>query len=155
MALDDLTEELEALPQRGRLRLVEAARMLSERSLRATATVSNAWPTYENGEVDAVILLELIAQGAALLGMRLGRHDPASLALLVGMPEVELLVRRVAVGTHLGADIEADRGVGDYLVCRGVVENDTTGDRLVAASIQGIRIPTNQPLPWAGSNDGT
>ncbi len=151
MAFDDLAKELEALPHQGRLRLVDAAEVLSEHSLRVSATVTDRWPTSANGEIDAVVLVELVAQGAALLGLRLGHHAPDSLALLVGLPEVELLVRRVAVGTRLSAEIEADRGIGDYLVCRGIVQDTTTGDRLVTASVQGIRVSADQPLPWSRS----
>ena len=143
--------EVDALPQRGRMRVVESGTYIDEHHIQVEATVSPRWPTVEQGSAKAVVLVELIAQGAALLGMQLGHHAPDSLTLLVGLPEVVLYVPRVDVGTHVVADIKADRGIWDYLVCRGEARD---GDRLLASVVvQGIRLPPDIPPPWAKAND--
>lgn len=100
------------------------------------AMVTERWPTAEEGTVHAAVLVELVAQGAALLGTRLAGAQRERLALLVGLPEVTLEVRRVRVGARLVAAVKVARGSGDYLVCEGVVHEGT--ERLAAVTVQGI-----------------
>jgi len=129
-------DELDRLPQQGRIRLVDAVLERGEASIRVGATVTERWPTAEGGTVHAVVLVELVAQGAALLGMRLTGAQRDRLALLVGLPEVTLEVRRVRVGARLVAEVKVARGSGDYLVCEGVVHEGTA--RLAEVTVQGI-----------------
>lgn len=144
-------DELDLLPQQGRMRLVDAILDRGEARIRVAATVSERWPTAEGGSVHAALLIELVAQGAALLGTQLGGDSGGKLALLVGLPEVTLEVSRVRVGARLVAEVRVARGSGDYLVCEGEVHEGTA--RLAAVTVQGIRLDA-AAAPPAGGHGG-
>lgn len=144
-------DELDRLPQQGRMRLVDAVLDRGEAFIRVGATVTERWPTAEEGSVHAAMLIELVAQGAALLGTRLGGNAEGKLALLVGLPEVTLEVQRIRVGTRLVAEVRVARGSGDYLVCEGEVHDGIA--RLAAVTVQGLRIDA-AAAPPAGGADG-
>ncbi|MBN2192068.1 MAG: hypothetical protein JW751_04570 [Polyangiaceae bacterium] len=130
------------------MRLLDAILERGERFIRVGGTVSERWPTAEGGTVHAVMLVEFVAQGTALLGTQLMRDNEGKLALLVGLPEAVLNVRRIRYGTRLIADVHVARGSGEYLVCDGVVRDGT--DCLATVTLQGIRVPAKGVLAGSG-----
>src|SRR5512145_2734262 len=81
---------LDLLPQQGRMRLVDTILEWADQRICVAGTVTERWPTAEDGTIHAVMLIELVAQGAALLGTRVMADNEGKLALLVGVPEAVL-----------------------------------------------------------------
>lgn len=67
------------------------------------ATVAEAWPFCEAGEVNPLVMIELVAQACAVyVGVRARREgNPPQVGMLVGCREAELLAPRLVVGDEL------------------------------------------------------
>jgi predicted hotdog family 3-hydroxylacyl-ACP dehydratase len=135
------TADIEKLiPHRLPMRLVEEIVSIDEDSVETAAVVRDAWPTAHGGVVRTVVLVELVAQSAAVLQGWKERHDKESGTggLLVGVPEAKPLRGTVPVGTRLRCSVRISHGAPNYLVFEGEVK-DNTGVLWLGGSIQAFR----------------
>jgi predicted hotdog family 3-hydroxylacyl-ACP dehydratase len=133
--------EIESLiPHRLPMRLVESFENPTERGIVAFAEVRESWPTVRDGSAQTLILIELIAQTAAVLqGFReRAESKPATGGLLVGISSLQMTSPRIAVGTKLVCTASVSYGVQNYLAFEGQV-TDTTGTLWLTSSIQAYR----------------
>jgi predicted hotdog family 3-hydroxylacyl-ACP dehydratase len=133
--------EVESLiPHRLPMRLVESFENPAESGIVAFAEVRESWPTVSHGNAHTLVLIELIAQTAAVLqGFReRAENQPATGGLLVGIPAVQVTKPRIAVGTHLVCHVTISHGAQNYLAFEGHV-TDTTGALWLTGSIQAYR----------------
>jgi len=133
--------EVESLiPHRLPMRLVESFETPTEEGIVAFAEVRASWPSVCHGSAQTLILIELIAQSAAVLqGFReRAANKPATGGLLVGLPTVQITRPRIAVGTQLVCNASIYHGVQNYLAFEGRV-TDTTGTLWLTGSIQAYR----------------
>ena len=105
------------------MRLVESVASVDNASIRTTAVVRDAWPTVRDGRARTLILIELIAQTAAVLqGWRERNEDKAGIGgLLVGIPEAKPHAPTIPVGTALVCSVRISHGAQNYLAFSGQV----------------------------------
>ena len=129
----------ELIPQRPPMRMVDGLVDVNKESALAASTVTHDWPTPTDSMVPGVFLVETIAQTAALhTGWLLRAETPMGGAgYLVGIPEAELNVSGVSVGTRFHTHVTALRRRKNFAVYEGSV---SCGDSLLAkASIQAFK----------------
>jgi predicted hotdog family 3-hydroxylacyl-ACP dehydratase len=144
--------EVEALiPHRLPMRLVESFEEPIGESVVAFAEVHAEWPTVRQGSAQTLLLIELLAQSAAVLqGFReRAENKPASGGLLVGIRTMQASEPRIAVGTRLVCNVKISHGVQNYLAFEGQV-TDTSGKLWLTGSIQAYR-PDSMELLGAQS----
>jgi predicted hotdog family 3-hydroxylacyl-ACP dehydratase len=135
------------IPHRLPMRLVEAVVDIDNESIKTTAVVKNTWPTARNGHARTLILIELIAQTAAVLqGWRERHEGKAGMGgLLVGIPEANPQAATIPVGTHLVCSVRISHGMQNYLAFTGQVAGQS-GVLWLTGSIQAFRPHTMETL---------
>ncbi len=130
------------IPHRGAMLLVERVIEISEdcENIFAQCTVTEAWPTGSNGNVRALMLLELIAQSAGvLIGWRERQQGTGrGQGLLVGFRRASTGPALIAIGTELLCHAQLDRAIGQFAAFRGTV-TDNQGVKLAEAELQAFR----------------
>ncbi len=140
--------EIERLiPHRRPMRLVEEIVRVDEESIDTAAVVRDTWPTVEAGQARTLVLVELIAQSAAVLQGWKERHEKAAGegGLLVGIHDALSARPSIPVGTRLLCTVRISHGATNYLAFEGQV---TDGAAVVwlSAAIQAFRPEaTTQP----------
>lgn len=139
---DDATSiDIEQLiPHRLPMRLVESIARVDNESIRTTAVVRDAWPTARDGRAQTLVLIELIAQTAAVLqGWRERNENKAGIGgLLVGIPEAKPQAPTIPVGTELVCSVHISHGAQNYLAFTGQVAG-ADGVLWLTGSIQAYR----------------
>jgi predicted hotdog family 3-hydroxylacyl-ACP dehydratase len=130
----------ELIPHRLPMRLVESIASVDSESIRTTAVVKDSWPTARDGRAQTLILIELIAQTAAVLqGWRERNEDKAGIGgLLVGIPEAKPQAPTIPVGTALVCSVRISHGAQNYLSFTGQVAG-ADGVLWLTGSIQAYR----------------
>lgn len=135
------------IPQQPPMRIVEAVAAIDEQSIESTCRVRTTWPTVEDGKARTLMLVELIAQTAAVLQGWKERHEKETGegGLLVGAQGVKFAVPTIPVGTNLVCAVRISHGVQSYLAFDGEVRDDQ-GTVWLTGSIQAFRPegPQNQ-----------
>jgi predicted hotdog family 3-hydroxylacyl-ACP dehydratase len=128
------------IPHRLPMRLVETVASVDHESIRTNAVVRESWPTAQGGHARTLMLIELIAQSAAVLqGWRERHENKAGIGgLLVGIPEVKPQTSTIPVGTHLVCSVRVSHGAQNYLAFTGQVM-DVDGVLWLTGSIQAYR----------------
>lgn len=131
------------IPHRLPMRLVEAVVRVDDESIKTTALVREAWPTARDGRVQTLMLIELIAQTAAVLqGWRERHKNKAGIGgLLVGIPEAKAHAATIPVGTQLVCSVQLSHGLQNYLAFTGQVA-DVDSVVWLTGSIQAFRPDT-------------
>jgi len=134
------------IPHRLPMRLVEAVVTVDEESIVATAVVRDTWPTVRQGQARTLMLIELVAQTAAVLqGWRERQDNKSGVGgLLVGIPEAKLQAATIPVGTRLVCTVRITHGAQNYLAFSGQVTG-ADGQPWLTGSIQAYR-PDNLDL---------
>jgi predicted hotdog family 3-hydroxylacyl-ACP dehydratase len=128
------------IPHRLPMRLVESVTSVDNDSIRTTATVRDTWPTARDGKAQTLILIELIAQTAAVLqGWRERNEGKAGIGgLLVGIPEAKVQTPTIPVGVALVCSVRISHGAQNYLAFTGQVAG-ADGVLWLTGSIQAYR----------------
>ncbi len=128
------------IPHRPPMRIVEGVKSLGDLSIESVCTVRDSWPTARDGQVRTVLLVELMAQTAAILQDWRERHEKVigEGGLLVGIPTAKLAKPSIPVGTKLSCTVRISHGVQSYLAFDGEVR-DQAGALLVVGSVQAFR----------------
>jgi predicted hotdog family 3-hydroxylacyl-ACP dehydratase len=138
---DASSMDVEALiPHRLPMRLVETITSVDESSIVTTAEVRDTWPTVRDGRAQTLILIELIAQTAAVLqGWRERSEGKAGMGgLLVGVPDAKPRAATIPVGTPLICAVHISHGAQNYLAFTGQVAG-ADGVLWLTGSIQSYR----------------
>jgi predicted hotdog family 3-hydroxylacyl-ACP dehydratase len=97
--IDDL------IPHRDRMKLVQEVLEADAKSAVTAATVNDAWPTYADGSVSPVVVVELTAQTAGVsVGLdELERNNKkvAGKGWIVGIKRASFLVDRIPAGSRI------------------------------------------------------
>jgi len=135
------------IPHRLPMRLVEAVVHVEEHAIETRQVVRDTWPTAEKGQVRTLVLIELIAQTAAVLqGYKERNEKQAGLGgLLVGIHHATPRQPTVPVGTCLHCIVRISHGATNYLAFEGEVK-DAAGVLWLTGAIQAFR-PDPDALP--------
>ena len=132
--------DIEALiPHREPIRVVSEVIELAEESGTVSAVVHERWPLCDGESVSSLVLIEAIAQTAALIEgnkRRLEGKDGVK-GWLVGIKSADFQVDRIPVHTVLTVAVKSLYSFDDYGVVEGVVTAD--GRVLASAVLQAVR----------------
>ncbi|MBS3810003.1 MAG: hypothetical protein KGY38_07620 [Desulfobacterales bacterium] len=112
------------IPHRDRMKLIdEIVDITSEKVITQTA-VSEKWPLFRQGSVDSLVIIEIVAQTAAVLfSWKTGtREDGSGSGLLTGIKNADFSTGRIPVNTLLTTTVKPLYSADNYTVLEGTVE---------------------------------
>jgi len=128
------------IPHRGRMCLIDGIETIDEQHGGVLLTrVGADWPLVEGDRLDPLVLVEVVAQAAAVLAGWRRRHQErmGGRGWLVGVRRTELPAEPPAVGDVLRVRVQVDYEVEAYAVFKGRVER--AGRTLAEVEIQTYR----------------
>lgn len=114
------------IPHRDRMQLIdEIVDITSEKVVTQTA-VSEKWPLFRQGFVDSLVIIEIVAQTAAVLfSWKTGtREDGNGSGLLAEIKNVDFYAGRLPAGTLLITTVKPLYSVDNYTVLEGTVQTE-------------------------------
>jgi predicted hotdog family 3-hydroxylacyl-ACP dehydratase len=134
------------IPHRDRIKLISEVLEITTESAVAAAVVGPDWPLCDGNSVDPVVLIEVIAQTAAVIdgNKRKKQGKAGGKGWLVGIKNARFNVARIPVGTYLRASVANSYSFDNYSVIEGTV---SAGQEIQAVIVlQALRMnedPTN------------
>ncbi len=128
------------IPHRGKMKIINGILEIEENFAITSATVNADWPLYDGEAVNSLILIEAIAQTAAVIEghKRKQRGEPGVKGWLVGVKSAEFYIEKIPVNTNLIIELESKYAFDNYGVVEGTVK---TGEKILAtATLQAIRL---------------
>jgi predicted hotdog family 3-hydroxylacyl-ACP dehydratase len=128
------------IPHREPIKIIEEATELQDNSGTAVAVVNERWPLFDGRTVHSIVLIEAIAQTAALVEgyKRKKRGQDSIKGWLVGIKSAEFHRDVLALQTPITVSISSRSSFDDYAVINGTV---TSGNEtLLTAVLQAIRL---------------
>ncbi|MGP8154977.1 MAG: hypothetical protein ACLQBQ_12720 [Smithella sp.] len=128
------------IPHREKIKIINGIIEIKENSAISTAIVNPDWPLYEGGWVNSLILIEAIAQTAAIVDgyKRKQRGESGVKGWLVGIKSAEFNIEKIPVNTNLIIMITSKYSFDNYGVVEGTVK---TGEKVLATAIlQALRL---------------
>lgn len=117
--------EIEALiPHRGRMKLIDCVVDLHEEESVTSARVSDLWPLHRDAFVDPLILIEVVAQTAAvhISGKRKNGKTVDRRGWMVGIKNADFFCDRISVDTLLTTTVKNIDQMENYNVLEGEVK---------------------------------
>jgi len=128
------------IPHREPIKIISEALELQDDSGIAAAVVNERWPLFDGQAVHSLVLIEAIAQTAALVEgyKRKKRGQSAVKGWMVGIKSAEFHREILALQTRITVSIRSLYSFDDYAVINGIV---TSGNEtLLTAAIQVVRL---------------
>lgn len=136
-----LNIDIESLiPHREKIKIISGILEIKETTAISTAMVNTNWPSYDEGVVNSLVLIEAIAQTAAIVEgyKRKQQGKDGVKGWLVGIKSAEFNVAKIPVNTNLIIMIENKYAFDNYAVVEGTVK---TGEKVLAtATLQAPRL---------------
>jgi len=117
--------DIEALiPHRDRMKLIDDVLDINEEEAVTTARVTDCWPLCRDGCVDPVVLIEIVAQSAAVhISVRRKKgHGADRRGWIVGIKNADFYQDRIPVGTVLTTRVKSLYNIENYNVMDGEVK---------------------------------
>ena len=136
-----LNIDIESLiPHREKIKIISGILEIKETTAISTAVVNPNWPSYDEGEVNSLVLIEAIAQTAAIVEgyKRKQQGKDGVKGWLVGIKSAEFNVAKIQVNTNLIIMIENKYSFDNYAVVEGIVKTDEKV--LATATLQALRL---------------
>jgi len=128
------------IPHREKIKIISGVIDIQEMSAVSTATVNPNWPLYDGEAVSTLVLIEAIAQTAAIAEgyKRKKRGKSGVKGWLVGIKNAEFHVEKIPVNTDVIVELGNKYAFDNYGVVEGIVK---AGDKiLVTATSQALRL---------------
>jgi len=136
-----LNIDIESLiPHREKIKIISGILEIKETTAISTAIVNPNWPSYEEGAVNSLVLIEAIAQTAAIVEgyKRKQKGLDGVKGWLVGIKSAEFNVEKIPVNTDLMIMIENKYTFDNYAVVEGTIK---TGEKVLAtATLQAMSL---------------
>lgn len=136
-----LNIDIESLiPHREKIKIISGILEIRDTTAISTATVNSNWPSYNGNEVDSLVLIEAIAQTAAIVEgyKRKQQGKDGVKGWLVGIKSADFKTEKIPINTNLIIMIERKYSFDNYGVIEGVVK---TGENILAsATLQAMRL---------------
>ena len=128
------------IPHREPIRIISEVIEMKEESAIAGAVVNSNWPLYEVNAVNSLVLIEAIAQTAALVeGYKKKKQGKAGVkGWLVGIKSAEFKQATIPVDTRLIIAVKSLYSFDNYGVIAGTVKSGE--DVLAVAVLQALRM---------------
>ena len=136
-----LNIDIESLiPHREKIKIISGILEIKETAAISTAMVNPNWPFYDGAAVNSLVLIEAIAQTAAIVEgyKRKQQGKDGVRGWLVGIKSAEFNIAKIPVNTNLIIMIESKYSFDNYGVVEGIVK---TGEKVLAtATLQAVRL---------------
>jgi len=136
-----LDVDIESLiPHREKIKIISGILEIKETTAISTARVNPNWPSYDEGAVNSLVLIEAIAQTAAIVEgyKRKQQGKDGVKGWLVGIKSAEFSVAKIPVNTNLIIMIENKYTFDNYAVVEGTIK---TGEKVLATIVlQALRL---------------
>jgi predicted hotdog family 3-hydroxylacyl-ACP dehydratase len=128
------------IPHREKIKIISGIIDIQEHSAVSSAIVNSEWPLYDGEAVNSLVLIEAIAQTAAIVEgyKRKQRGESGVKGWLVGIKSAEFNVEKIPLNTNLIILLESKYSFDNYGVVEGTVK---AGDRILTkATLQAMRL---------------
>lgn len=128
------------IPHREKIKIISRILEIKENSAVSAAVVNPDWPLYDGNSVNSLVLIEAIAQTAALVeGYKRKQQGKTGVkGWLVGIKSAEFNMAKIPVNTNLIIMTKSSYSFDNYDVVEGTVK---TGEKvLAAATLQAMRL---------------
>jgi predicted hotdog family 3-hydroxylacyl-ACP dehydratase len=128
------------IPHREKIKIISGILEIKETTAISTAMVNPDWPSYDGAAVNSLILIEAIAQTAAIVEgyKRKQQGKDGVKGWLVGIKSAEFNMEKIPVNTNLIIMIENKYTFDNYAVVEGTVK---TGEKVLAtATLQALQM---------------
>ena len=128
------------IPHREKIKIISGILEIKETTAISTAIVNLNWPSYHGGAVNSLVLIEAIAQTAAIVEgyKRKQQGKDGVKGWLVGIKSAEFNVAKIPVNTNLIIMIENKYSFDNYAVVKGTIK---TGEKVLATAVlQALRM---------------
>jgi predicted hotdog family 3-hydroxylacyl-ACP dehydratase len=128
------------IPHRDKIKIINGIIEINENSAISAAIVNPDWPLYNEDSVNSLVLIEAIAQTAAIVeGHRRKQRGKSGVkGWLVGIKSAEFTVEKIPVNTNLIILITNKYSFDNYGVIEGTVK---TGEKVLATvTLQALRL---------------
>ena len=136
-----LNIDIESLiPHREKIKIISGILEIKETTAISTAIVNLNWPSYDGGAVNSLVLIEAIAQTAAIVEgyKRKQQGKDGVKGWLVGIKSAEFNMAKIPVNTNLIIMIESKYSFDNYAVVEGTIK---TGEKVLATVVlQALRM---------------
>jgi predicted hotdog family 3-hydroxylacyl-ACP dehydratase len=134
------------IPHRDRMKLITEVLEITTESAVAAAIVKPEWPLCDGNSVNPVVLIEVVAQTAAVIdgNKRKEQGKAGGKGWLVGVKNAKFNVAQIFVGTYLTASVANSYSFDNYSVIEGTVS--AGGEVQATIVLQALRMnedPTN------------
>jgi len=128
------------IPHREPIRIISEVIEINEESGITGAVVKSSWPLYDGNGVNSLVLIEAIAQTAALIeGYKKKKQGKGGVkGWLVGIKSAEFKQASIPVDTRLVIAVKSLYSFDNYGVIEGTVKSGE--DVLVEAVLQALRM---------------
>jgi predicted hotdog family 3-hydroxylacyl-ACP dehydratase len=129
-----LNIDIESLiPHREKIKIISGILEIKDTTAISTAVVNPNWPAYDEGAVNSLVLIEAIAQTAAIVEgyKRKQKGKDGVKGWLVGIKNAEFNVAKIPVNTDLIIIIENKYTFDNYAVVEGTIK---TGEKVLASA---------------------
>ena len=136
-----LNIDIESLiPHRKRIKIISGILDIQENSAVSIAIVNSNWPLYDGEAANSLVLIEAIAQTAAIIEgyKRRQQGKDGVKGWLVGIKNAEFKENKIPVNTNLIVMIENKYSFDNYGVLEGTVK---AGEKMLATvTLQALRL---------------
>ena len=129
------------VPHRRPLRLIDEILSVGDACAETLAVVTPDWPAFSQGAADVLVLIELVAQTAAVIGGYQAVTNPARAhphkGMLVGIKQAAFAAEKLPVGTRIVTRATTRPLMENFKQIDGVCR---IGDRIVGEmALQGVQ----------------
>jgi predicted hotdog family 3-hydroxylacyl-ACP dehydratase len=128
------------IPHREKIKIISGILEIKETTAISIARVNPNWPSYDEGAVNSLVLIEAIAQTTAIVEgyKRKQQGKDGVKGWLVGIKSAEFNVAKILVNTNLIIMIENKYTFDNYAVVEGTIK---TGEKVLATVVlQALRL---------------
>ena len=121
------------IPHRQKIKIINEVLDVKENSAVSTAVVDSHWPLYDGEAANSLVLIEAIAQTAAVIEgyKRKQRGESGVKGWLVGIKNAEFYQEKIPLNTKLVIMLESKYSFDNYGVVEGIVK---AGDKTLAVA---------------------
>jgi len=134
------------IPHREPIRIISEIIEIADDYAITGAIVNENWPLFDGGGVNSLIIIEAIAQTAALIegNKKQKQGKPGVKGWLVGIKSAEFKQAKIPVNTRLVVSVKSMYSFDNYGVIEGTVKSEN--DVLVVAVLQALRMDDDNNL---------
>ncbi|HPD57587.1 MAG TPA: hypothetical protein P5294_10495 [Smithellaceae bacterium] len=128
------------IPHRAPIKIISEVIEAREDTGVTVAEVNPAWPLFADGAVNALVLIEAVAQTAAVIEgyKRIKQGKDSVKGWLVGVKSARFHLEKIPAGTKITVFVESKYSLDNYAVIEGTVKSEN--NILATMVLQALRL---------------